>query len=86
MDKNPEISIITPVYNVDKYLRKCLDSILSQTFSDFELIIVDDGSTDNSGKIADEVAELDKRVKVIHKSNGGAPSARNAGISTAKGN
>lgn len=80
-----KISVITPVYKVEKYLRKCVDSILSQTFSDFELFIVDDGSPDSCGVIADEYADKDKRVRVIHKKNGGAPSARNAGIALAKG-
>lgn len=80
-----KISVITPVYKVEKYLNKCIDSILCQTFADFELIIVDDGSPDFCGKIADEYEKKDKRVKVIHKENGGAPSARNAGIKIAKG-
>ncbi|HAP9461244.1 TPA: glycosyltransferase, partial [Enterococcus faecium] len=61
-----EISIIVPVYKVEKYLRKCVDSILAQTFTDFEVILVDDGSPDNSGKICDEYAEKDNRVRVIH--------------------
>ncbi len=81
----PRISIITPVYKVEDYLRKCLDSILDQSFKDFELIIVDDGSPDLCGQIADEYAHNDNRVKVIHKENGGAPSARNAGIKVATG-
>ena len=68
---NPEISIIVPVYNVEKYLKRCIDSILNQSFTDFELILVDDGSTDNSGKIIDEYAIKDERIKVIHKENGG---------------
>lgn len=80
-----KISVITPVYKVEKYLNKCIDSILNQTFADFELIIVDDGSPDSCGNIADEYEKKDKRVKVIHKENGGAPSARNAGIKIAKG-
>lgn len=80
-----EISIIVPVYNVENYLAKCIDSILTQTFYDFEVILVDDGSQDNSGKICDEYAERDRRVKVIHKKNGGLSSARNAGIDVAKG-
>lgn len=80
-----EISVITPVYKVEKYLRKCIDSILNQTFSDFEIFIVDDGSPDSCGKIADEYAKKDSRINVIHKSNGGAPSARNAGIEKAQG-
>lgn len=80
-----KISIITPVYKVEKYLRKCIDSILNQTFTDYELFIVDDGSPDSCGQIADEYKKKDKRVHVIHKKNGGAPSARNAGISVANG-
>lgn len=80
-----EISIIVPVYNVEKYLEKCVDSILNQTFKDFELILVDDGSPDNSGLICDQYAEKDSRVKVIHKENGGLSSARNAGIDIARG-
>lgn len=81
----PEISIIVPVYNVEKYVRKCIESILNQTFSDFELILVDDGSTDNSGKICDEYKLKDNRVIVIHKENGGLSSARNVGIDNANG-
>ena len=80
-----KISIITPVYKVENYLKKCVDSILNQTFTDYELIIVDDGSPDFCGKIADEYLKIDKRVKVIHKENGGAPSARNAGIDISSG-
>ncbi|MDT2638331.1 glycosyltransferase family 2 protein [Enterococcus dongliensis] len=80
-----EISIIVPVYNVEKYLKKCVDSILNQTFKDFELILVDDGSPDSSGAICDQYAEKDSRVKVIHKKNGGLSDARNAGIEVAKG-
>lgn len=80
-----KISIITPVYKVEKYLEKCIDSILSQTFTDFELWIVDDGSPDSCGEIADDYARKDARVRVIHKENGGAPSARNAGMEQATG-
>lgn len=80
-----KISVITPVYKVEKYLEKCINSILNQTFSDFELFIVDDGSPDSCGKIADEYAKKDNRVRVIHKENGGAPSARNIGIKEASG-
>ena len=79
------ISIIVPVYNVERYLRCCLDSILAQTFTDFECICVDDGSTDGSGKILDEYAEKDSRFVVIHKDNGGVSSARNAGLDVARG-
>lgn len=80
-----KISVITPVYKVENYLRKCIDSILSQTFTDYELIIVDDGSPDSCGEIADEYEKADPRVRVIHKENGGAASARNAGIVKAVG-
>lgn len=82
----PEISVIVPVYKVEPYIRRCVDSILSQTFTDFELILVDDGSPDNSGVICDEFTEKDSRVRVIHKENGGVSSARNAGIDAARGN
>lgn len=79
-----KLSIVVPVYNVEKYLRKCIDSILNQTFKDFELILVDDGSLDNSGKICDEYKEKDDRIKVIHKKNGGLSDARNCGIDASK--
>ena len=78
-------SIVIPVYNVEKYLNQCVDSILSQTFKDFELILVDDGSKDNSGQICDGYAQMDARVKVIHKENGGLSDARNEGTSQASG-
>ncbi|MFR2551722.1 MAG: glycosyltransferase [Clostridioides difficile] len=81
----PKISIIVPVYNVEKYLEKCVRSILAQTFTDFELILVDDGSLDSSGAMCDQFAEQDQRVKVIHKENGGLSDARNAGIELATG-
>ena len=79
------ISLIVPVYNVEKYLRNCLESILNQSYSDFELILVDDGSTDQSGKICDEVQKTDSRIRVLHKENGGLSSARNAGTKLARG-
>lgn len=82
----PEISIIVPVYNVEKYLEKCVDSILAQTFRDFEVVLVDDGATDSSGKLCDQLCEKDARIRVIHKENGGLSSARNAGIENARGN
>ena len=81
-----EVSIIVPVYQVEKYLRQCIDSILAQTFTDFELILVDDGSKDQSGKICDEYARMDARVKVIHTKNVRAAEARNKGINLARGN
>lgn len=80
-----EISIIVPVYKTEKYLHRCIDSILTQTFTDFELILVDDGSPDRSGVICDEYAAKDARVRVIHKSNGGVSSARNAALKIAEG-
>ena len=78
-------SIIVPIYKVEKYLNKCIDSILNQTYQDFELILVDDGSPDNCPQICDEYAEKDKRVRVIHKNNAGLVAARNTGIKAAKG-
>ena len=81
-----EVSIIVPVYQVENYLRQCVDSILAQTFTDFELILVDDGSKDRSGQICDEYAEMDERVKVIHKENSGPSDTRNRGIEQAAGN
>lgn len=78
-------SIVVPIYNVEQYLSECLNSILSQTFTDFELILVDDGSKDNSPLICDEYAQKDERIKVIHKQNGGLSDARNVGTNEAKG-
>ncbi len=83
--ENPKISIIVPVYNVEQYLPRCIDSILAQTFSDFEVLLVDDGSRDRSGTICDEYAAKDYRVRVFHKPNGGVSSARNVGLENAKG-
>ena len=79
------ITVIIPVYNVEKYVAQCLDSILGQTYTNLEIILVDDGSTDASGRICDEYANLDTRIKVIHKENGGLSSARNAALDIATG-
>lgn len=82
---HPRVSVIVPVYNVEGYLRRCIDSILCQTFENFELILVDDGSTDNSGLICDEYLLLDNRVRVFHKCNQGPSSTRNYGLDKAIG-
>lgn len=79
------ISIIVPVYNVEKYIRKCIDSICGQTYSNLEIILIDDGSTDSSGKICDEMAAKDGRILVIHQENKGLSQARNVGLDQAKG-
>ena len=84
--EKPEISIIVPVYQVEKYLNECIDSILAQTFTDFELILVDDDSPDNCPALCDAAAKRDSRVRVIHKQNGGVSTARNAGLDAAQGN
>ncbi len=85
MNEGPLLSIVVPVYNVEQYLVKCLDSILSQTLTDFEVIAIDDGSPDNCGKILDEYAQKDTRIRVIHKENGGVSSARNTALDIAQG-
>ena len=79
------ISIIVPIYKAEKYLRKCIDGILQQSFTDFQLILVDDGSPDSSGEICDEYASKDSRIEVVHKNNGGVTSARKCGVEHAKG-
>lgn len=81
----PQISVIVPIYNVEKYLQRCIDSILAQTFTDYELILVDDGSPDNCGKICNQYALRDSRIKVIHQENAGASAARNSGLGMAEG-
>lgn len=79
------ISIIVPIYNVEKYLKKCLESIINQNYENIEIILVDDGSTDESGKIADAYQKIDHRIKVFHKKNGGLSDSRNFGLSKSKG-
>lgn len=81
----PIVSVIVPVYNSENYLERCVNSILAQTFKDFELILVDDGSLDSSGKICERLKEKDERIVVIHKNNGGISDARNKGLEAAKG-
>lgn len=81
----PDISVIVPVYKAEKYMHRCVDSILAQTFTNFEFILVDDGSPDGSGTLCDQYAQKDNRVKVIHKENGGVASARQCGIDNASG-
>ena len=76
----PKISVIVPVYKVEKYLRRCIDSILNQTFNDFDLILVDDGSPDSCGDICEKYEKTDNRITVIHRENGGLSAARNSGI------
>lgn len=79
------VSIIVPVYNIEKYLEECITSIMHQSYKNIEIILVDDGSTDKSGIICDKFSELDKRIKVVHKENGGAASAKNVGLDEANG-
>ena len=85
MEKNPQISVVIPVYNSEFYLRNCLNSILQQKNQDFEVIMVNDGSKDKSGEICDEYSKKDKRFKVIHKTNEGVSIARNIALNQAKG-
>ena len=81
----PKISIIVPVYKVEKYIQECLDSIISQSFADWECLLIDDGSPDKSGLICNQYAEKDSRIRVFHKQNGGVSSARNLGLDNARG-
>lgn len=85
MTETEAISVIIPVYNVEKYLEKCIRSVVEQTYINLEIILVDDGSTDQSGSICDKWLEKDERIRVIHKVNGGLSDARNAGLNAASG-
>lgn len=85
MTITPKISVIVPIYNAEKYISKCVDSILVQTFSDYEIILIDDGSTDKSGKIIDAIAQKDSRIKVIHQFNKGVTKARYKGVLESRG-
>ena len=84
-EKQPSISVIVPVYNVEKYIRRCIDSILHQTYRNLEIILINDGSTDSSGEICDEYTVIDSRVKVIHQKNSGVSQARNIGLDNCTG-
>lgn len=83
--KNPAVSVVIPVYNVERFLAECVDSVLHQTMGDFEIILVDDGATDGSGRMCDEYALKDPRIRVIHQANGGLSAARNTGLDAARG-
>ena len=85
MENQPLVSVIIPVYNVEKYLRECIDSVINQTYKNLEIILVDDGSTDSSGKICDEYVEKDERITAIHQKNGGLSQARNRGLEESTG-
>ena len=85
MNDKPLISVIVPIYNTEKYLKKCLDSIINQTYKNLQIILIDDGSGDNSGEICDEYATKDSRIQVIHKQNAGVTAARNDGLDMATG-
>lgn len=85
MNNEPLVSIIVPCYKVEQYLPNCIESILCQSYTNWELILVDDGSPDNCGNICDDYAVKDNRIKVVHKQNGGLSSARNAGMKIMKG-
>ena len=83
-ETTPKISVIVPVYKAEAYLHRCVDSILAQTFQDFEVLLIDDGSPDRSGEICDEYARKDRRVRVFHKENGGVTDARALGVNKCK--
>ncbi len=85
MDKMPKVSVVIPVYNVEQFLCECVDSVLAQTFPDFEIILVDDGATDSSGLLCDAYATRDSLIRVIHQANGGLSAARNTGLDAANG-
>lgn len=85
MNESVKVSVIVPIYNVEKYIGKCILSIIEQTYKNIEIILVDDGSLDDSGNIADEYATRDNRIKVIHKANAGVSAARNSGLDAATG-
>lgn len=85
METNDLITVIIPVYNVEKYLSKCVDSVCQQTYTNLEILLINDGSTDSSGELCDKLAETDARIRVIHQKNGGASCARNRGIANASG-
>ena len=85
MRSSPYVSIIVPVYNKQEYLHQCIESVLSQSFNDFELLLIDDGSIDSSSTICDEYAKQDPRITVYHKLNGGVSSARNLGLDVLRG-
>ena len=85
MEAQPLITVIVPVYNVEKYLRRCLDSIIGQTYQNLEILCIDDGSIDNSGVICEQYAARDARIKVIHQENQGLSTARNRGLDAAEG-
>ena len=80
-----KVSVIVPVYNVEKYIKKCVESLINQEYRNFEIILINDGSVDNSGMIIDEMSLRDDRIKVIHQKNQGVSAARNVGISFSKG-
>lgn len=85
MNENVKVSVIVPIYKIERYLHQCVDSIIAQTFTDFELLLIDDGSPDGCPAICDEYAQKDARIRVFHKPNGGLTSARNHGLDNAKG-